>query len=297
MKTRLKVLTFALMMPSFCSNVDADTVWLVGEQEPVYGVVESSDESSIRFRQTADGKTFESVLLDRTAIVLIVSNFDRQRLTALVPGDWQTWHQYAEELMSQERDPVARNLAMRLLVIVVGNSSNAEQRDAALADLISLARNDDEFKKLQRIRYLETGVKPPQLKKSQPEATSSPVDRIDAIQLVQSIRNGELIDEQLRNEQLKATIDTFENACSWQELVRISKSNRIDDQQLRSLVALEYQLRISDAAPAKSRAAETSWHLLAGRAGTSSLTLPTIENVTEFDPSQTSFVDGKWIQR
>ena len=297
MKTEFIILLFAFFIVSFQDVSNADVVWLVGEEKPFYGIVESSDASAISFRRTTDGTTYELVSLDRKSVESIVTNFDSLRLASLLPEDWQSWIEYSEELISQKQDPVARNLAMRLLVIVIGNSSDVNQRDAALADLISLARNADELKRLTQLRYLETGVRQSIQAEASTVSLLSSSDRMAAIEVVQAIRNGKDVSSPIRDAKLKQTVDSFADVCSWEELVQISKSNRIGDQQLRQLVALEYQLRTNDAARSSEDAAKVSWHLLANRTEKSSISFPTIENVTEFNPNETRFVDGKWSQR
>ena len=289
---RLALLPIMLLQIS-ASVVSADTIWLAGEKEPIYGIVDSSDATNVSFRRTADGKEFESMTLARSEIESIVTSFDEARLVALIPGDWGSWHRYAEELIPQKRDPVAHTLAMRLLVIVAANTSEA-QRDAALADLISLARNEDQREKLHRLRYLETGVLPLQKKKEVSKAIPNANDRLRATRLVRSIRNGVTIDNLLQDEQVKATVNAFKKVCSWEELVKISKSNRIDQQHLRTLVALEYQLRVGESEGTANRQREVPWHFLAGRTGSKTLSLPTIGNATEFDPTQTRYADGRW---
>lgn len=297
MKTRFMVSLFVLLMCSHSDVANADSIWFVGEKVPAYGIVESADANTIRFRRTADGKKYELVSIDRKSVESIAINFDSKRLEALVPGAWQSWYEYAEELTSQSRDPVARHLAMRLLVIVAGNSTDANQRDAALADLISLSRNVDESKKLKQLRFLESGIRQASEQEVLASKTLHSTDRLAAIKLVQAIRNDREVVEPTLDAQIKKTIEAFSDVCSWQELVQISKSNRIGDQQLRQLVALEFRLRIGNAAQTKNESSKESWHLLASRGGKSSIVLPTIENVTEFDPGQTRFVNGKWSQR
>jgi hypothetical protein len=297
MKTEFVILLFALFVVLFPVALSADVVWLVGEKDPIYGIVESSDANTIRFRQTRDGKKYESVSFDRKSIESVVTNFDALRLAALLPEDWRPWCEYSEELISQKQDPVAHNLAMRLLVIVVGNSSDANQRDAALSDLISLARNADELKRLTQLRYLETGVRPAVQTEAPTTNLKGSNERDAAIELVRAIRNGKDVSELTLDAKLKQTVDSYADVCSWQELVQISKSNRIGEQQLRQLVALEFRLRSDETAIASQEARKVPWHLLASRTEKSLLSFPTIGNVTEFNPNETRFVDGKWSQR
>lgn len=271
----------------------ADTLWRVGESSPIFGIIKSSNDQSIVFDQTSDGKTFETVTLARNAISSTIVNYDSERLSSLVGGDWKPWGEYAEELISQKQDPVARNLAMRLLVIIAGNSKNSRQRQSALNDLIALAEDDSQREKLLMLRYLETGQKQPAKDSAQQAPLPGAGDRAAAAKMVQLIRRGGSVNRQLTSEQIKKTVSAFEHVCTWQELVQISKSNRIDDQELKRLVALEYELRAADS-KANVRSDGGSWHLQASRVIADTVTLPTIKTATGFDPEETRFVDGQW---
>lgn len=291
----LLCICFAVALFLATPNVTrADTIWLDGESSPLFGIIESSDQQSIVFKKTADGSTFESVAISKDRISSVVVSFDVQRLSSLVHGDWQPWQDYAEELFSQKQDPVARNLAIRLLVIIVGNSKGTRQRDAALNDLIALARNEVERENLLRLRYLETGRGQPEKKVVQPTNLPSRESRKSAAKLVQSIRRRRDVSQQLSDQQLKETVSAFSQTCSWQELVQFAKANRIDDEGLRRLVALELELRTEDGESKTSNANRGSWHLQANRISTATLDLPTIRSATGFDPQQNRFVDGHW---
>ena len=285
------VYSFIASLVGFVASAYADTIWLVDASSPVFGIVEASDENSITFQQTTDGKSFEKVSIARSNVSAIVINVQSQRLEALVNGEWQSWHDYAEELLSQREDPVARGLAMRLLVIVVGNSKNAQQRSAALRDLIALARNETELRNFRQLLFLETGEKQPVGKNSQP-ILPGPEDRQAAARLVQAVRLGRDVSAALKEAKLKQTVSAFAQVCSWDELVQLSNSNRIEKQGLRQLVALEYALRTGETVAQQNE--NDTWNVLAGRVATETFSLPTIKTVTEYDPPVTRFVGGPW---
>ncbi len=289
----LCVATFA-MFAANAREVDADAIWLVDNEAPIFGIVESSGADSIRFRHTTDGTNFDTQTIERSAIETIVVNFDAPRLESLAHGDWQAWQDYAEELASQKRDPVARNLAIKLLIVVAGNSQDDQDREAALTDLIALARDDDERTRFHRLRYLETGIEEATIQTDSQTPIPNAVDRIAAAQLVQSIRLGRDVQGLSSDANLQKAVTAVEHICSWQELVQFSRSNRIGSAGIRRLVALEYELRSAKDPATAAGENETSWHQLADRIGSSSLLLPTIETVTEFDPQATRFDNGQW---
>jgi len=247
--------------------VGADAIWLVGQKQPIYGIVESSDQKQIQFRRTTDGQQFESQTIGRNSVETIVVNHDSSRLSSLPYGDWKPWLELAEELDSQKQDPVARNLAIRLLVIVTANSNDAQQRGAAMDGLVSLARNNAERQQFNRLRYLETGKGEPA--PSVRAGRSSPRDRKSAADLVRRVRLQQTTNRELNDRvSEKKLISSLQGVCSWQES---DKKSGVTNRQ-------------------------SDWHVLARQIGTSDLQLPSIKNVTEFDPSATKFVTGKWTK-
>ena len=272
----------------------ADVVWIAGQDEPIFGIVESSDAQQVMFRQTSDGQEFTLRFIKRTDIQTMVVNHDPQTLASLQPGDWDDWLRLSEELYSQRRDPVARDLAMRLLIVVAGNSDHDAERRSAFAALLPLARSDVEREQLMQLRYLETGegeVRPRDVDSSK-QIGNAEKERVAA--LVRRVRLQQIQPAELsKNAEAKRVVSSLEEVCSWEELLRLSRINRIDDESLRRLVELEFSLRRRNQnGPTKKPTSE--WHLLANRIGGSELELPTIENVTEFDPQATQFADGKW---
>jgi hypothetical protein len=287
-------LAVVIAMTAWCHTSFADTLWFEGQQDPIYGIVESTAGGKVQFQRTSDGSTFERIEIDSEKVRLMVKNFDSVRLESLEPGNWNAWHEYAEELFVQRKDPVAHHLAMRLWVVVLGNSQDAQQREAALSNLVGLARSNEERRKLQQLQYLETGKRVTVVNPEAKETMPAMDQRKSAAMRIKSVRNGQgTIDT--NDEDLKRVVSYFEGTCSWQELIQISRSNRIGNRSLRLLVELELALLSGDKNGVADQYVE--WHALAVRVGSSTLKLPTVSNVTEFDPLATKFENGKWTRR
>ena len=285
-----------LWITSFASVAQADVVWIVGQDDPIYGIVESSDEQQIVFRETVDGQKFSARTIQRSSIETLVINHDPQQLAKLPSGQWETWLSLAETLHAQKKDPVARNLAIRVLVIVVANSERENQRQTAIEELVSLARSESERQKFNQLRYLETGHG------SVPKKIAGEFENFESSEkkavadLVRRVRLQETSTEELsRNGKAKEIVLSLDEVCSWEDLLQMSRTNRIDEPSLRRLVELELKLR-QNSDGGSENATRSDWHVLAQQVGHHELTLPRIENVTEFDPRATRFADGKWMK-
>lgn len=284
-----------LLLPGIIESASADSIWLIDESNPVFGIVESQSDKEIVFRETEDGKQFRSITLDRDRVKTVVINHDTVRLQGLRPGNALAYFEYAEELVPQKRDPVARDLAIRLFVIAVASSTDARLRHSALNQLVLLARTEKEKTELMSLLYVETGVKPAHQSRSDANPVPSEELRAAAIDLVRSVRQQKPVSTRILDERIKPTVDFYKSICSWDELVLISKSNRIDNSQLRRLVALERRLLADPDELNSLQTQNDSWNTLAKRMIASELAIPRIETVTEFNPRESIYVDGQWI--
>src|SRR5206468_9849498 len=75
-----------------------------------------------------------------------------ERLAALDPSKPQDYREYAEELAEKQRDPEARDTAIRLYAIAAARGDD-NLRHSALLGLIALARNPDEERLFRAAGY------------------------------------------------------------------------------------------------------------------------------------------------
>lgn len=307
-QTSLIVVFTALFLVADVAPANADAIWLFGESDPIFGLVVNRDEQAMRFNQTHDGVSFKTVTLKLSSVQSMVINFDVDRLQSLSPDRLKDYRDYAEELTSQAKDPVARRLALRLFVIVAGNSKDRRVRDAALASIVGLANSEEERRRWKTLYYLETGnqgsmPRDPSDRTGSPAELSSVQQRRELVGLLQSLRKGETVRFESIAPSLRETASLWSEVCSWEELVQISKSNFVNDEQLQRIVAFEYEIRKIDQQPApdahetSSPSVVASWPELANRIAIDRVEIPSIRNATQFDPRQSIFRDGKWRQK
>jgi hypothetical protein len=292
----------------FPSIAFADVLWLVDDPEPKFGLVAEANDEVVRFNESVDGVNFEAVEYQRSKVTALVVNVDFKRLESLSVDRISEYRDYAEELIPQAVDPVARRLAIRLLVIVAGNSDGKKVRKAAIASLVRLASTKEERQRWRLLEFLETGSNhSPSLEKlNQNRPRTSAADRNELVALLQSLRRGEK--RSLANVKLsvRETANVWRETCSWEELEQIAKVNLLRDDQLQRLVNLEYEIRRVDQGDAmdgengsnanslKTNEEQTPWNELALRSEKRKIEFPTIENATEFDSRDYLFRNGRW---
>lgn len=137
----------------FSQPVYAVVVLSKGAKQPIMGYLVRQDERTIVIRQDLpDGKSRESSFAKKDLDELIIT-VSPERLTTLDRSNLNDYREYAEELAEKQRDPEARDTAIRLYAIVaVWGDGNL--RHSALLGLIALARNADEERLFRAATYL-----------------------------------------------------------------------------------------------------------------------------------------------
>jgi|SRR5262245_45848256 len=137
----------------FSPPVHAVVVLSKGAKQPIMGYLVRQDERTIVIRQDLpDGKSRESSFATKDLDELIIT-VSPERLTALDPNKLQVFREYAEELAEKQRDPEARDTAIRLYAIVAARG-DGNLRHSALLGLIALARNTGEERLFRAAAYL-----------------------------------------------------------------------------------------------------------------------------------------------
>ena len=273
-------------------NAKADTFWIKGQTEPVYGrLVEQSDDKVI-VNRTIDGEQFEKVTFLREEVVAMIISHDAQRLESLDPGKLEFYRDLAEELSSQAKDPVARKLAIRLFLIAAANSdgNNDGLRASSLAGLVRLAKTEAEVSRWQTLQFLADNVNEIPLQSSSRVVRPSEDAKSKMLQIVQSLRKGDGLPPGIDDSEL----EPWSAICRKSELEEISRANRPSTEQLRKLLQIEFQIRNPN--PDQPSAQENSWGSLAIMPSQPFAFIPNFENATEFDPHKTVFQNGQWTK-
>ena len=137
----------------FGRPVHAVVVLPKGAKQPIMGYLVRQDERTIVIRHDLpDGKSRESSFAKKDLDELIIT-VSPERLTALDPKNLNDYREYAEELAEKQRDPEARDTAIRLYAIVAARG-DGKLRHSALLGLVSLARNADEERLFRAAAYM-----------------------------------------------------------------------------------------------------------------------------------------------
>src|SRR3954471_3863730 len=140
MRRKPRKLNIALTCLAICLAprlTSAVVVLPKGSNTPVIGFLVRRDERVVVVRQPLpDGKSQEHRFSPAQIDELIIT-VSAERLAALDPAKPEVYFEYAEELAEKQRDPEAREAAIRLYAISAGRGDE-RLRHSALLGLIAL---------------------------------------------------------------------------------------------------------------------------------------------------------------
>ncbi len=279
-----------------------DVIWVRGTNQPISGQVITQTDEKIEFKVFSDGKFGPIKSFPISQVETVVVNYDQERLASLSPDNPVAYRNYAEELSTQRSDPAAINLARRLYLLAAANSTKKSQHDlrsGAILALISLTTEQKQRRHLEMFYRLSE----PESGKLKPAASSPPpklptkADRELMLRVVVAIRreNSEVAMGLIRSEENRKSFEKWEQLCTLEELTRIAAADYPSRSQLGRLLAVELAARQPETAKLDPGSKKMTWGELAMEPGTEFSVLPTIANVTQFDPEKSVYRNGIWV--
>lgn len=299
------------------SSAEAAIAIPKGGGEPIRGFLVRQDGTTVVLDvPRADGKLDRKTFLrgDLDAFLITV---DPERLSALKPDDPKSYRNFAEELAEKKIDPEARAAALRLYLLAAYLDPKELGRGSLLG-MIALARSPGEEKKFRAMAYLldrehdRTLLAAPsataEVIASAPAPSGGPAkeDRVAILRALQLYRQGKPREAAniLQPAHVKASFQKLGAEFDYEEFLAACKaSGRAIPKPEVLAKALLLELALSDvpaAAPLPDASpmpkpvdASKTWSATADgdQAPAPSLRL---ETITEFDPRQTVYRDGKW---
>jgi len=296
--TRMIVLSMALQ----ASLAEGDMLlWDdAGSMTRFFGLVESQDADSIRFRLHPE-LGGESRVFPRDEVVALVTNIDLSRLANLNPGNLGAYRDYAEELASQSKDMQARDLAIRLFLIVAygSNQAGTQQRSSALRNsairnLQALSRNEPERRAFAKLAFLYQVA---DLRLAEQEPDLSDAMKSLLLFLLKAVRSRNMdLARQLKDQPpIAQAWQRWSTTCRWDELGRIIEQGGPSSIQLERLLKMEVDLLTGQDLHSPGKRAD-SWAVQAVDHDHRAELIPKFLNVTEYDPQQNVWCNGQWIR-
>lgn len=314
MRSTIIVALFVLIDAFAFSFVAADVVVFKDSTKAVvYGRVVSRSDSvtTIAAIQKTAGQSPQRMEIPNEQIELVVRNFDENRLAGLNPSNLAAYQTYAIELAAQQVDPVARDLAIRLHMIVV-EAANDTQPNArslkltSLRQLVEIARNENERGQFELLRKLEVGDRNSNQQKASDQvdaAGNRTADNETVVKVIQLIRRNQRTKaiSELAKPAIANLFERWSPVLSADEIRRIAGQNGLSRTDLQKLLTIELAISRGDSpkqtiAGISAKRTKSDWGEMARQTIGAELKLPRLSEINEIDPRLKIYRDGEWLR-
>jgi hypothetical protein len=291
----------------------AVVVFKRGQTQPIAGYLVRETDREVVLRQPREAGRTEDVLIPKTEIEDLIHTVDPARLASLDPDRPQDYREYADELAEKKLDPEARDAALRLYVIAahVGQASRLpkdDQAHAAMLGLIALARSPAEETRFRAAAYLADPRHDPALLRPAsgvaPRPAGGTADHVARQKLLEAVHHarrgkGDVAGRLIERPEIAAELEAVSSLVTKDELLRICRTKELEDGQLRTLLKLELALDPTlapESAPSSAAQGDArSWSQLLKKPQPPQRPLNLLQ-LTEFDPRQSVYREGKWVE-
>ena len=294
---------FATLVAALVAAAPAHAVVVLkkGVPQPVIGHLVRQDEREVVVREELPGGGTRETHVARESIDELILTVDPARLAALDPAQPQAYREYAEELAEKRRDPEAAGAARRLYAIAAARS-NGGLRQGALLGLIALARSPDEERRLRAAAFLhderhDATVLAKTASSSAPANSTPDAPPAELLSAIRLLRQGRGADAKglLDLPQVGRGAAAVADSISVDEMLSAAAAKTLTDTQLRQLLGAELSLT-AGASAGRATGRQTAWSETIKAGQIAPVPALRIESLTEFDPAECVFRNGKWTR-
>lgn len=279
-------------------------MFLKGSDEPLHVRTIREDERNLVVGiPQADG-TFQQRVFARVEVDEVIRTVKPERLEALSPDNATAYRDYAEELAEKRVDPDARDAAVRLYVIAAYLDPEKLGRSSLLG-LTALARTPAEERKYRAMVYLLDPKHDRSVLKRPAEAGAAGVageSREKLLSMIRYLRRGNrrIAERMAERSDAEALFARYGGEVSHEEFLDVCRSSEgLSPGTLAKLLRLEIRLSggppIADGDTSSAADKRPSWSAAIAAGNTDPVPSLTLETLTEFDPRNCVYRDGKWV--
>lgn len=277
-------------------------VFQKNQDEPIRGFLINENAISIEVHEPLPSGEVRKHILPRVSIDDIIRAVDTKRLAALKPEVPEDYRSYAEDLAVKTEDPEARDMAIRLYLIAAYLRPDELGRSCLLG-MAGLARTPEEERAFRAMSFSldpdhdSSLLKTPKLVASEFTGIKDS-DRQALRTALQMLRTGKLNEARryFSRPPVQAAALYYSHIISESEYDDAFRAaGRLTPRLLRKFLILEINLSITVPTEASDESPEFApWSQIIARDDTKPLISPTLTTLTEFDPRQSIYREGKW---
>lgn len=275
--------------------------------EPIRGyLVDANDVRVIVDVLMPNGETRQRIL-PRSGIEEMIQAVSREKLESLHSDQPQDYRDYAEELAGKTNDPDAQRTAIRLYLIAAHLSPDKLARSCLLG-MIALARNPVEERNFRAAAYLLDSEHDRTVLRSSKAvqvdgAKLSDDQRQQLRNLLRALREGRATDARTaaKRPSLQEALPGISTILAFSDFAELRNGDPLSPAVMFKVLAAELAIdsssgdrRPSDPSDDKVPRPPSGWSKLMDPNLAAPLPVLTLELLTEFDPRQCHFRNGKW---
>ncbi|TWT39656.1 hypothetical protein [Blastopirellula retiformator] len=303
----MRMTLFILLVCSLgVSRAGAAVVLLRGDADPVAGYVEGRSGGMLRLRIPQSGGQSVTREIPLSDVEDVLETVSPTRLAELRPDDPNGYRNYAEELAQKKVDPEARETALRLFLIAARLDS-ARLGKSSLLGMTAIARSAEEGNRFQAMAYLLDPEHDAQLIQKRHAVQLASPERLDEwtdliITGLRKLRGGDYRSARaiLKKPDIAKSFDSIVAEITYEEALAVlnktcpgCEGGRIPLPMMRKMVLAELAL-LPETHDSSDTESVPEWSELTATENHKPLTALTLETITEFDPRNSVFRQGKW---
>jgi hypothetical protein len=297
---------FTLLLLSSSKNAHAVFIILNSGEQIIGYLVEQSDQRVTVQEATPTGKGRARHIL-RGDITFLGLAAEPERLESLRGENPKEYRNYAEEVAAKaKRDPEAREIAIRLYLIAAYLDSE-DLGKSSLLGMINLARSAAEEKNFRALAYLLDPEHDERvLKRPEPVAKPTEIDvgvKGKLKNAVIALRRGNPVAARnfSSDPAVRESFKQFSDTLTYAEFEAATRTGEMSPVLLQRLVTIELSLMdtsgVDDGLPRNSVDDDApNWAEIIREGKLEPVPSLVLETITEFDPGQCNYRDGKWVK-
>jgi hypothetical protein len=283
------VLLLAFVPTAACPAI---TIFERGKAEPTRGRLIRESATDVTIEESLPGGLTRERTIPRTQIEDSIDPISPERLAALSPDKPQEYRNYAEELAEKRVDPDAQAAAIRLYLIGAWLDPEGLAKSSLLG-MTALARTPQEERRFRAMAYLYDPDHDRRLLREAEHApaAAAPSETGDALRRTLQLRRQGNRRSALLNLSRPGVTEELQK---YSDLLTPDEFNQpgLSDSLLQKIVSLELALESGDR-PASD--GPLAWSQIGGEGATVPVASLRWESLTEFDPRQCVYRNGRWM--
>lgn len=293
----------------FCPTAHGVTVLVRGMEEPVRGYLVEEDARGVTLNVPAANGTLQKQFIPASKIEILQKPVSPERLAGLQPDEPKEYRDYAEELAEKRVDPEARDTSLRLYLIAAYLDPKS-LGESSLLGMTALARSEAEERRFRALAFLldpehDRSIlrRKTEAASASPEGRNELLDRL-VLRALEELRTGNYhqAGTLLRRPGVDQHLAHYDPEA-WELFMKLTagrsrRSPPPTSDVVTRIVRIEVKiLGGEEKDPALSTpesSASSGWAKLDNRALAATAPSLTLETITEFNPAECVYRDGRW---